>query len=102
MEPEILWSTADQTDPLPDLKRFVRSLDYSEISIDVEGSNGRYVYLRQDGYDISTSRQAGAFRCPHCGGERFDLMLGDFQGKPVLGLWCQQCETYGAVFPEGI
>lgn len=101
MKPEVIWSDTPELG-LDDMRSFARSLDFYEAAIDLDRPNGNYVYIGDGAYQITPNKKAGAFKCPHCGAEEFEVLEGEFQGKPALGLYCRKCETHGAVFPYGM
>jgi hypothetical protein len=102
---EVIWSNEQGRDFLADLKSFAQFLDYYQIAYDLTREDqGKFVYLDKGTFRVSFSEEKGAsaFTCPECGKTAFDVMEGDFEGKPALGLCCVNCESYGAVFPAGL
>ena len=103
MKPEILWNNDITRDFLNDLKSFAMSLDNYQIVWDLENSNEKkYVWIKDSEYEILSEQNQNSFKCPVCENTVFDVMEGEFQGKPVIGLACRSCETCGAVFPDGM
>ncbi|MGC2238160.1 MAG: hypothetical protein WA584_18550 [Pyrinomonadaceae bacterium] len=100
---EILWNDNPKTNFLDDLKSFAMSLDNYQISFNIEKSDeSKYLSINNGEYDISCNQKSESFKCPVCKGTKFQIMEGEFQEKPVLGLACLKCETYGAAFPNGL
>lgn len=100
---EILWNHDKTRDFLGDLKAFASSLDFYQIIINVETPDEDHSVIVGDStYKILSSETAECFNCPERSNERFDILEGEFQDKPVLGLACVKCETYGAIFPQGL
>lgn len=97
-----MWKDEPSSNFLYDLRSFAMSLDYYELKFDLEDSKDKYVYLNNGKYEITSKCDDGAFKCPHCSSETFEVLEGEFQGKPALGLCCTNCNTYGAVFPSGM
>jgi hypothetical protein len=78
-------------------------LDSYEIVIDLENpKDGEYVLIENGVYRLLSAPVAGVFECPVCEGNIFDVMEGVLGAKPALGLACAGCDTYGAVFPDGM
>ncbi len=102
MKPEILWKSESTTDFLADLTSFASELDYYEIGFDLETDEGKCILFANDAYEILQEEAEGVFECPECGNKRFEVLQGELDKKHALGLACNQCETYGAVFPNGI
>ena len=102
-EIEIIWRNGESRDFLTDVKSFARFLDNYQIVWDLtHESRGKFVYLAPGSYRVLDSDEGGAYSCPECGETVFDVMEGKFEGKSALGLFCINCESYGAVFPEGL
>jgi predicted RNA-binding Zn-ribbon protein involved in translation (DUF1610 family) len=102
MKPDVLWNDNTKSNFLEDLKSFAMSLDFYEINMNLEDSNDKCVYFTNGNYELTSVKNEGAFKCPHCGAKEFEVMEGELQGKPAIGLCCIKCETYGAVFPNGM
>lgn len=100
---EVWWRNEPTNDFLENLKAFARSLDDYEIVIDLENRKDReYVLIENGDYRLLRAPVAGVFECPVCEGKIFDVMEGVLGAKPALGLACTNCDTYGAVFPDGM
>lgn len=98
-----MWQPDKNTDLLGAAKQFAMSLDYWVINLDArEDGNPKTVSVTDMGYEVNPSSEESLFRCPECGGLHFEVMEGEFEGRPALGLVCENCETYGAVFPCGL
>lgn len=101
-EVEVLWRNEKSRDFLADLQAFAASLDHYQIVIDVRRSGGKRVVVVAGQYTLQDDDMPGAFGCPECGRNEFDVMEGTAAGLPVLGLACWQCETYGLLLPRGL
>lgn len=100
---EVLWNDNPKTDFLQDLKSFALSLDFYQISFDLEQPNeNKYARVENCSYEILSTPEHANFKCPVCENVTFEVMEGVFNGKATLGLCCVDCETYGAVFPNGM
>lgn len=103
MQAEVLWNNDTTRNFLEDLRSFARSLDFCQIHFDLEKLNeSKYVYLQNENYEVSLERKPNAFKCPNCEKTSFEVMEGELGDKFVLGLCCSNCNTYGAVFPNGM
>jgi hypothetical protein len=103
MEVEILWNSDPTRDFFEDLKAFANSLDDYRIVWDLtKTGEEKSVYLKDGSYEILYEQKPDAFECPNCGTNVFEVMEGELNEKPVLGLCCGNCDTYGAVFPRGL
>jgi hypothetical protein len=90
-------------DFLQDLKSFAASLDFYQITFDLERPDEKkYVQIKNGEYEISSEQKQDTFKCPVCENVVFEVIEGKFQDKPALGLCCLNCESYGAVFPNGL
>ena len=79
------------------------SLDNWAVSLDVrDAPSPKTIAVTNTGYQINPPENMEVFECPECSASIFEIMEGEFEGKPVLGLVCQRCETHGAVFPCGL
>lgn len=58
--------------------------------------------LKDGEYEILSEGNEKVFGCPNCGEHTFEIMEGELNQKAVLGLACLSCDTYGAVFPNGL
>jgi hypothetical protein len=103
MKTEVLWHNDPKRDFLQDLKSFVASIDCYAVAFDLDKADEKkYVQIKNGGYEILSKQKAEAFKCPVCENAVFEVMKGEFQGKPALGLCCLNCESYGVVFPDGM
>lgn len=102
MEAEIIWNSDSNRDFLADLRSFAMSLDYYQLVFDLTITDEKkYLEIIKGEYEILPERNENVFKCPNCDAEEFEIMEGEIKGKPALGLACLNCETYGAVFPNG-
>jgi hypothetical protein len=62
----------------------------------------KYIKIKNGEYHFLPKREKNVFKCPNCNSEGFEIMEGELEGKPALGLACLDCETYGSVFPKGV
>ncbi|HLA64587.1 MAG TPA: hypothetical protein VK610_09190 [Rhodothermales bacterium] len=100
---DVIWyEEGERRDFLTDLKAFAMSLDACEVRIDLNATEGRHVLIAKGHVTLARAPMAGEFQCPSCGGASFDVMEGVYEGRRALGLGCQRCEGYGAVFPDGV
>jgi hypothetical protein len=100
---EVLWNTDLTRDFLADLKAFANSLDDYKIVWDLTKlDKEKSVYIKNGSYELSYEQKPDAFACPNCGARTFEVMEGTLKGKSVLGLCCESCYTYGAIFPTGL
>ena len=100
---ELIWHNEKARDFLEDLKTFAASLDCYHFDIDLTmPDEGKRLSVANGDYVLDPSSNADNFECPECLAALFDVLEGEFDGKPVLGLCCRSCETYGAVFPNGL
>ncbi len=99
---EVLWKHECTDNILEDMKRLAMSLDWYEIVLETSGETTKYVHITKDGFDLLTSQTSECFMCPHCSMMKFDVLSGMHGDKPVLGLLCPACETYGMVLPNGL
>ncbi len=102
MKPEIIWNDSPKRDFIRDLRSFAMSLDFYELSFNLEQSFEKYVSFENGQYRFSEKKTEKTFTCPFCGEHAFEALEGELKGKPALGLCCINCETYGAVFPNGM
>jgi hypothetical protein len=103
MKPEILWNYDKTRDFLEDLKSFAKSLDFWQINCDLERVDDTcYVYVKNGDYEFSFEPKEAAFQCPNCNEVKFSVLEGELKNNPAIGLACLNCETYGAVFPNGL
>lgn len=100
--PEVLWHNCDGRDFLTDLKGLCNSLDDWSVSVDLTAEQGQWVHLDPSGYNLETQALDDGFLCPECSAGQFDVLEGLLSGKPILGLACRQCGSYGLVAPEGL
>ena len=103
MQAEVLWNNDTTRDFLEDLKAFAQSLDFYQMRWDLEKlDEEKYVYINNGQYEVSFERKHNAFKCPNCEKTSFEVLEGELGDKFVLGLCCSNCDTYGAVFPNGL
>lgn len=102
MMKEIIWNDKPQSNFLEDLKSFASSLDFYSIAFDISKEDGKHIIFENGSYKLSENASDSSFECPVCSSKTFDILEGEFEGKPVVGLACLNCETYGAVFPDGM
>lgn len=102
MNIEILWCHEKTDEFLRDVKTFARGLDFYQVAFDLGDDTGKYVVFDNSGYQILQCEHELAFACPYCGEKKFELLIGELHAKPALGLACNNCQTYGAVFPQGL
>ena len=103
MNAEILWNYDVTRDFLADLKNFAQSLNSYQIVFKLDKpEEKKYVVIKDESYNISSESANESFHCPNCQHQKFDVMEGIFQDKPVLGLACDECNTYGAIFLKGL
>lgn len=102
MNPEVLWKNEKKKDFMKDLKSFSSGLDFYEISFNLEKGDGKYVVFKNSQYQILEKESKNSFSCPDCGKRKFEVLIGELGGKPAVGLACNNCESYGAVFPNGM
>ena len=99
--PEVLRHKSEGRDLLADLKGLCDSLDSWEIVVDVTSDQGRRVRVDATGYALDAQPLDDTFACPECEAYTFDVLEGVLAGRPVLGLACRQCESYGVVTAQG-
>ncbi len=99
---ETIWNDTPKKDLLNDLKSFCKSLDYYSIAFEIDSDSGKYLALSNGSYELSEDEPVESFQCPNCSAKQFDCVEGILESKPVLGLACLSCETYGIVFPDGL
>ena len=99
---EMIWNDKPKSNFLKDLKSFASSLDFYSITFDTDKETGKNIIFENGGYEISYEASNQSFHCPVCKGNSFDILEGEFESKSVVGLACLNCETYGAVFPNGL
>ena len=102
MNIEILWKKEGTGDFLADLKSFASELDFYQIIFDVESDKNKYLTISNSSYEILDEESNEAFECRTCANKTFEILEGQFQGKPALGLACSRCDSYGAIFPNEI
>ena len=103
MEVEILWNNNPTQNFIEDLKSFANSLDHYQIVWDLTKTDQeKFVYLKDGNYEVLFEQKSNAFKCPNCEACAFSVMEGELNGNPALGLICASCESYGAVFLNGL
>jgi len=99
---EIIWNNNPKSNFLEDLKSFASSLDYYSIAFDIVKEDGKHIVFENGSYQLVNNASDSSFECPVCSSKSFEVLEGEFEGKSVVGLACLNCETYGAVFPNGL
>ena len=102
MKEEVIWKYECSEDFLKDVRDFATSLDFYSINFNLEIEQGKCVCISDGKYQIVGNPDVNTFECPNCGHKTFEVLEGEFEGEEVLGLACLGCETYGAVFLEGL
>lgn len=100
---DFVWQSDSSADALRDIRDFAMSLDHWVVNMDLKSQNTfKRIAISESGYEINPTSGSQIFECPNCEAETFEIMEGTFEGNPAIGLLCEQCETYGAVFPCGL
>lgn len=100
---DVLWQTDSSGELWADLTGFASMLDSWRLALSAEGKDeSRRVAVSQSKYEIDPSDSSSLFSCPSCSSVNFHVLEGVYEGDPVVGLACAECESYGAVFPCGL
>ena len=102
MKTEVVWKEENDGHLLEEIKAFTQSLDEWQISLKTSEKSGKYILFDNNTFKTSYRRMENSFSCPTCGYKRFSILEGTYEDKPVLGLACNNCDSYGAVYIGGL
>lgn len=100
---DIIWQKNSDDRFWSELSGFAGMLDNWFVNIDLKSEEeGQKIAITEIGYEVDPSSSTNLFHCPNCNGDRFAILEGVYEGNPTVGLACEECESYGAVFPCGL